>query len=98
MCVIIIIIIVQCSLNIRGACVPRLTANSENPRIIDAPTLVTPLSEKHFLSVSVQCSIEVRWLISSRPFFKDIFLLLNANKIKISEIDQIIYYQICQRI
>jgi hypothetical protein len=44
---------VQCSLDIREGCVPRLTVNSKKPHIIYALSLVTPLSEKHFLKVNV---------------------------------------------
>jgi hypothetical protein len=50
--------LIQCTLDVRGGCVPRLTENSENPRIIYAPSLVTPLSEKHFL-VSVHPTVSV---------------------------------------
>jgi hypothetical protein len=89
---------IQCSLDIRGGCDPRVTTKSKKPGIIDAPSLVTPLSEKHFFkvnvhpTVSVQCSIEVQWLISCTSFLRNNFLLVNANKIKIRQIDKMIYY------
>jgi hypothetical protein len=51
-----------------------------------------------YTQLSIQCSIEVQWLISYALFLWDIFLFVNANKIQIREIDKIVYHQICQRI
>jgi hypothetical protein len=71
--------------------------NSKNPRIIDAPSLVTPLSEKHLFKVNVHPTVNVQFSVSSMIHFlhtfllRDIFLLVNANKIEIREIDKMIY-------
>jgi hypothetical protein len=40
--------LIQCSLDIHRGCVPSLTTSNENLRIVDAPSLVTSLSEKPF--------------------------------------------------
>jgi hypothetical protein len=69
---------------------PRYTrgdAFQDLPRIIGAPSLVTSLSEKHFslskCTPNSQCSVFNRSSVAHffHTFLRDIFLLVNANKI-----------------